>query len=338
MRAELAERPSPARATDSDAHAGEPQAALALLAHELRNCIAPLANALEVIGCGTAEHRVAERMVALAQRQVRQMARLVDDALDAARLASGNVELQLVEVPLQQLVEDAVRACSHAAMIRGHTLTVIAPQKPLPVRCDPMRMQQVLGNVIGNAVRYTPPGGRIGVRVRREGPRATVSVSDNGIGIETGQLQRLFGMFQRAPRARAVCGDGLGLGLAVSRRLAEMHGGSLEAFSDGKDKGSTFRISLPAQGDAGMTRKQSGPDTSKYEAWMRAERKAAEADRKLRQSGKTAPGSKHASADPQMAAQAVELRNAATSLFEEAICEMHLAVEAALQKTRSRLH
>ena len=215
------------------------------LAHELRNTIAPLANALEVIGCANADPRVAARMVVIAQRQVRQMSRLVRDLLDAGRLANGIAELELVQTTVQDLVEEAVRAWSHAATLRGHSLELTTPVLPLHVLADPLRMQQVLGNLLANAIKYTPPGGRIRVRVSRHQGRGEIRVCDNGIGIDPAQLERMFEPFRQDPRARALCRDGLGLGLSIARRLVELQGGTLSAHSAGCDSGSTFTVSLP---------------------------------------------------------------------------------------------
>ena len=220
------------------------------LAHELRNTIAPLANALEVIGFANADPDVARRMLAIAQRQVRQMGRLVHDMLDTRRLANGEPELQLMETTAQELVEEAVRAWSHAATLRHHRLELAMPARSLPVRADPVRMQQVLGNVLANAIKYTPLGGRIRVRVSRSQGFAQVSISDNGIGIEPDQIERMFDPFRQDPRARAICREGMGLGLAIARRLAELQGGALEAQSAGADKGSTFTVSLPLRPEA----------------------------------------------------------------------------------------
>ena len=220
------------------------------LAHELRNTIAPLANALEVIGCANADPLVARRMLVIAQRQVRQMSRLVHDMLDAGRLANGRPELQLVETTVQELVEDAVRAWSHAATLRRHRLEVAMPASPLPVLVDALRTQQVLGNVLANAIKYTPPGGRIRVRASRIEGFAQVCVSDDGIGIDPDQIERMFEPFRQDPRARALCREGLGLGLPIARRLAELQGGALQAQSAGTNKGCTFTLSLPLRREA----------------------------------------------------------------------------------------
>lgn len=214
-------------------------------AHEFRNSIAPLANALEVIGCADADPRVAARMVTLAKRQVRQMSRLVSDLMDTGRLVNGDPDVQLVETTAQQLVEDAVRAWSHAATLRHHKLDIAMPVQPLGICVDPVRMQQVLGNMLANAIKYTPEGGVLQVRIARRDCQAVISVSDNGIGIDPDQIERMFEPFRQDPRARAISRDGMGLGLPIARRLAELQGGTLQASSAGKDLGSTFTLSLP---------------------------------------------------------------------------------------------
>lgn len=229
-------RPKPLSAGSADFSA---------LAHELRNAMAPLSSALDIVGSPKAEPQVAQRMVDLAQRQLRQMSRLVDDLLDAGRMLRSEPELQLLDTTVQEFVDEAVRACSRSAVLRRHTLSIVSPAAALPVRVDPVRMHQVLLNLVGNAIKYTPAGGRIDIRIRGDGARATIAISDNGIGFAPDRTESLFQMFQRDPRARALSGQGLGIGLAVARRLVELHGGTLTARSDGLDQGSTFVVALP---------------------------------------------------------------------------------------------
>lgn len=218
-------------------------------AHEMRNSLAPLVSALDIMRCTHGDGDENTRLVEMAQRQVKQMSRLVTDLLDSARFMNGDPELQCVDTTAQHLVEDAVRAWSHAATLRHHRLEVTMPLQPLAVSADPQRIHQVLGNLLGNAIKYTRERGSIQVRVARDGADAVIRVCDNGIGIEPGQLEAMFEPFRQDPRARALSRDGLGLGLAIARRLVELHGGTMKGESRGPEQGSTFTVTLPVNRD-----------------------------------------------------------------------------------------
>ena len=220
-------------------------AAVTVVTHELRNTLAPLQDALDIIASGEVEPEVVEQMTALAQRQVRRMGRLLHDLLDASRVASGGAPLQLANAVVQDTVNEAVLACGPSAALRQHAVTVTMPRQPLHARLDALRMHQVIVNLLANAIKYTPAGGHLAVEVTGHGASATVAISDDGIGIEPNKLERMFEFFEQDPRAHALSPDGLGIGLAVARRLTEQHGGFLTAFSDGPGRGSRFTITLP---------------------------------------------------------------------------------------------
>jgi len=218
---------------------------VAAVAHELRNIIAPLANAIEIMGSGRANEAMLARTLPLARQQIKHMSRLINDMLDSARLANGRVELELVDATVQDLMQEAMRACSDAATRHQHKVTLEMPREPLHVRVDLDRIAQVLSNLLGNAIKYTPSRGRIAVTVWKDDTWACVRVADNGIGIDPEQLDSIFGMFCQQPRGQNLSEGGLGIGLSLVRSLVELQGGTVKAYSAGKDQGSTFTMRLP---------------------------------------------------------------------------------------------
>ena len=215
---------------------------LAILAHELRNPLQPLQTAVELIAADAAKP-VPLRVRSIIQRQVHYIGRLVDDLLDVARFQTGKLELRKELVQLGKLVEEAVASALPVAETRGHALTVSGSGAPL-VHGDPVRLVQILSNLISNAVKYTPPNGRIDVEYGVLGDRVFARVTDNGRGIAPAVLPRIFEMFVQERVADSGAG-GLGLGLGLARRLAELHGGELHATSEGPGKGSTFELRVP---------------------------------------------------------------------------------------------
>ncbi|MEO8542011.1 MAG: PAS domain-containing protein [Burkholderiaceae bacterium] len=218
---------------------------LATLSHELRNPLAPLRNALAIMSRPDAPAKHMEHLRGIMQRQVDHLVRLVDDLMEISRINRGVFELRLERVELANIVRAAVEASDHLIQAAGHQLTVDLPEQPLCVRGDPVRLIQVLGNLLNNAAKYTPSGGKIRLMAQRSGDTAVISVSDNGSGLTREALTRIFDMFSRGDRSQQPSPEGLGIGLALARRLAQMHGGTLDGRSDGPDQGSEFILRLP---------------------------------------------------------------------------------------------
>lgn len=216
---------------------------LAMLAHELRNPLAPIRNAAALINGVPAEKLPA--LQAVIERQVVHITRLVGDLMDVSRASTGKLHLQPQAIDLTDVVEAAVETCRPAMDIRLQTFTVKLPARALMLHGDPVRLTQVLTNLLDNASKYTPVGGRIGMRVSVHDGSLEVTVSDTGIGISSAALPQIFQPFVQDSHAVAFSGSGLGIGLTVVRELVEAHGGSVVASSEGKDKGSQFTVTLP---------------------------------------------------------------------------------------------
>ncbi len=238
---------------------------LATLAHELRNPLAPIANALEIIARpgGAAD---VPRLLPMINRQVNHMVRLVDDLLEISRITSGKVELRQAPTDLAVVLCNAVEAGRAQISEKKHKLDVSMPEVPLIVYADPVRLEQVFTNLLNNAARYTREGGRIWLTVRQEGDSALISVRDNGIGILPEMLPRLFDMFAQERRNGDGVQGGLGIGLNLVYRLVKMHGGTVEATSEGEDKGSEFIVRLPL---SEMTMHGKTPEPPKTDATAR---------------------------------------------------------------------
>lgn len=220
---------------------------LAQLAHELRNPLAPIHNAVHVLRIqpdppDPAHVKWATEVIG---RQVRHLARLVDDLFDVGRIAHGGITLRLETVELGRVLTQAIEAVRPLTTGRKQILTYSPPVEPLQVRADVTRLMQVVGNLLNNAARYTPPRGRIALSVQREDDRALVRVKDDGIGIPPDAMQRIFEPFQQGPRPPDTAPLGLGLGLALVQHLVTLHEGSVEAYSEGPGKGSEFVVRLP---------------------------------------------------------------------------------------------
>jgi PAS domain S-box-containing protein len=218
---------------------------IAMLAHELRNPLAPIRNAIAVMAADTTASPKQIALRETLERQSGQLARIVDDMLDISRISRGTLSLEMLPAEIADVVDQAVETSRPAIDEAGHTLEIDLPAEPVQVLGDRHRLAQLLSNVLNNAARYTPPGGRISMRVRKEGASATVRVKDNGRGINPLLLERIFGMFVQGRSPMERVGTGLGIGLALSRRIAEMHGGTLDAMSEGEGKGSEFTLRLP---------------------------------------------------------------------------------------------
>jgi PAS domain S-box-containing protein len=219
---------------------------LATLAHELRNPLAPIRNAAEIICRVESLPAVAQRACEIITRQMYQLTRLVDDLLEVSRIDAGRVRLQKEVVSLESVLSMAIESCQPALDVAGHRLETALPHEPVHVEGDSIRLAQVFANVLGNAIKYTPNGGHIQIRLTQQGEEAVVSIIDSGIGIPPAMLEQVFELFAQMDRSYERTGGGLGIGLALSRRLVEMHGGTIAARSAGADLGSEFIIRLPA--------------------------------------------------------------------------------------------
>jgi two-component system CheB/CheR fusion protein len=217
---------------------------LAVLAHELRNPLAPISNAVHLLRHPDGRRR-ADRLVEMLGRQVRQMIKLVDDLLEISRITRDKIELHRQPVLLADVVHGAVETSRPLIDQQHHQLDVRLPDAPLTLDADSVRLTQVLANLLNNAAKYTDQGGRIELEAHRAGPEVEIAVRDNGIGIPPGHLPEVFDMFTQAHRAAGRGEGGLGIGLAMVRSLVQMHGGTVEARSAGADQGSEFVVRLP---------------------------------------------------------------------------------------------
>ena len=213
---------------------------LAMLGHELRNPLAPILTAVELLG----RHPQASRERQVIERNTRHLARLVDDLLDISRVTRGHVELRNERVALASVLERAVEIASPLISRHGHDLRV-ASGEGVHVQGDPVRLAQVFGNLLTNAVKFTPTGGHIDVAVERLPDRVRITVRDDGRGISSDQLERIFEPFVQVDRARDALGGGLGLGLAIVNNLVHRHGGFIRAHSEGPGRGAAFTVELP---------------------------------------------------------------------------------------------
>jgi PAS domain S-box-containing protein len=218
---------------------------LAMLGHELRNPLGPVRNAAHILRRRCAGDPEVEQTAEMMGRQVDHMVRLVDDLLDVSRISRGKIDLRKQPVDLGAAGARAAEGARALLGARQHRLEVTVPAEPVRVEADPDRLEQVVANLLTNAAKYTQPGGHIRLTVAREGGQAVVRVRDNGIGIRPEMLPRVFDLFQQADRIPGRVSEGLGLGLTLVRRLVEMHGGSVEAHSDGPGRGSEFIVRLP---------------------------------------------------------------------------------------------
>jgi signal transduction histidine kinase len=223
---------------------------LAVLAHELRNPLAPMRNALEIVRLSADDPIVVGKVRGTMERQVDHMVRLTDDLLDVSRITRNRLELRRKPVDLSVVVHRAMESSDPLLKERRHSVSLALPATPLVVDADESRLSQVLYNLLGNAAKYTHPGGRIHVQAQRDGADAIITISDNGIGIARENLQSVFEMFTQVDASLERSQGGLGIGLTLSRRIVELHGGTIEAASDGSGKGSTMTVRLRAVEDA----------------------------------------------------------------------------------------
>jgi signal transduction histidine kinase/ActR/RegA family two-component response regulator/PAS domain-containing protein len=216
---------------------------LATLAHELRNPLAPIRTGIEILKVAGVEQ--GHRALAVMERQVGHMVRLVDDLLDLSRITRAKVELKMERVDLHAVIESALETSRPLIEAAEHELALRVPAEPLVLLADPTRVAQVLANLFNNAAKYTPRGGRIWCTAMRDGDTAVVQVGDTGVGIPREHLARVFDMFVQVGPSIDRAQGGLGIGLTLARRLVEIHGGTIEANSEGVGRGTVFTVRLP---------------------------------------------------------------------------------------------
>ena len=217
---------------------------LAMLAHELRNPLAPIRNAVEILRRGADAQTVA-MMSAIISRQTHHLARMVDDLLDVSRLTTGKITLRLSAVEVDAVVQAALESVRPLLESKQQVLALDPSPTPVRLQADPTRLAQIIGNLLNNAVKYTPPGGHIGLRWRQEDNTLVLSVTDDGSGITPQTLEHVFELFVQDERTIDRAQGGLGIGLALVRSLVELHGGSVRATSPGVGGGSCFTLRLP---------------------------------------------------------------------------------------------
>jgi PAS domain S-box-containing protein len=218
---------------------------LAILAHELRNPLAPILNAVQLLRLTEDNGEVIQLVSEIMERQIGQMVRLVDDLLDVSRITRGKIELRRERVELASAVNHAIEATCPLLQNLSHGLTVTLPPQPVYLHGDSARLAQVIGNLLNNACKFTGKGGQIWLTVECEGEQAVIRVRDTGIGIAADQLSHIFELFTQVDTSLERTQSGLGIGLTLVKNLAEMHGGTVEVHSDGRDQGSEFVVRLP---------------------------------------------------------------------------------------------
>jgi len=233
---------------------------LAMLAHELRNPLAPIRNGLQLIKLAGGQAATIEQARSMMERQLTQLVRLVDDLMDVSRITRGKIELRKEWVQLTAVVNSAVESSRPLIEEMGHKLTVTLPKQPIVVDADHTRLAQVFSNLLNNAAKYSDRGGHISLAVERQGSDVVVSVKDTGIGIAADQLPRIFEMFTQVDHSLEKSQGGLGIGLTLVKRLVEMHGGRVEAKSDGPGNGSEFIVRLPVVVEASIPQESGGEE------------------------------------------------------------------------------
>jgi signal transduction histidine kinase len=224
---------------------------LAVLAHELRNPLAPIRNSVALLAGLQLTHPVALKAVAMSERQVNHLTRLVDDLLDVSRITQGKIDLKLERVELTHLVREVTESLEEPLRERGLRRVLECEDGPVHVQADPVRMAQIMENLIANAIKYTDRGGTVTVSVLREAGQAVLKVCDTGIGIEQAELPGIFDLFRQIDTTVDRAQGGLGIGLALVKRLVALHGGSVSARSQGRGQGSCFEVRLPISPDRG---------------------------------------------------------------------------------------
>lgn len=235
---------------------------LAMLAHELRNPLAPIRNALEIWQRGDAGPEAEHQAQLIMDRQLRKETRLIDDLLDIARITQGSIVLKEELVDLRQIAQQAVEGTEHQYKARNHKLVLDLPDNSANVRGDPVRLEQIVSNLLSNAAKYTEPGGHISITLAAENDQAVLSVKDNGIGIDHDLLSRVFDLFVQADASLDRSQGGLGIGLTLVHRLVELQGGTIDVKSDEVNAGSEFIVCFPiACGSAATATKAPSEET-----------------------------------------------------------------------------
>ena len=232
---------------------------LATLAHELRNPLVPIRNAVEILRHHGPPDSGAQRVHELIERQVQHLVRLIDDLLDVSRISRGKLHLRKERVQLAGVLQRALEVARPLIERAGHALEVSLPPQPIPLDADPVRLAEVFSNLLDNACKFTERGGRIRLSVACDGTEVAVRVADSGIGITPEHLDGIFDMFVQLPATADRVRSGLGIGLALTRGLVEMHGGRIQACSEGLGKGCTFTVRLPVAAVTPVPRRE-GPD------------------------------------------------------------------------------
>lgn len=218
---------------------------LAMLSHELRNPLGPIQAAIQIIGGEGADRPTMDKARQIAARQVKHLGRLLDDLLDVSRITRGRIELRKEPLNIAHAVTNALDTTRELISAQDHALSVALPEEPVVVEADPVRLEQIIVNLVTNAAKYTPRGGRLAVSAWREGLDAVIRVRDSGIGIPRDLLPRIFDLFQQGARPLARSLGGLGIGLTIVRSLVALHGGTVHAHSEGEGTGSEFIVRLP---------------------------------------------------------------------------------------------
>ena len=233
---------------------------LAMLAHELRNPLAPISNAVRALSLGRRDETAVDSASEMLERQVGQIIRLVDDLLDVSRISRGKIALRPERVELTRVIDQAVEASRAQYRSMDQELTVSLPSEPVYLNADPTRLAQVVGNLLNNAHKFTDVGGRISVAVEREGAQVVIRVKDTGVGIAAEHLAGIFEMFTQVESSLERSRSGLGIGLTLVKTLVEMHGGTVEAHSDGPGRGSEFVVRLPVLRDVPESLSPAAPE------------------------------------------------------------------------------
>jgi CheY-like chemotaxis protein/two-component sensor histidine kinase len=233
---------------------------LTRLSHELRNPLAPMHHALQLLRMQGNTPGI-DRTCAMMQRQLSYLVKLIDELLDIERINQGKLSLSRQSVVLQELLQGALEIGAAAVRDRGHHLKIDLPQAPIYVKVDPVRMTQVVANLLINAAKYTPPSGSIELRAQKQDDVVLIDVKDNGIGLNSDDLTRVFDLYAQVASNRRMAEGGLGVGLALAQKVIQLHGGQITASSAGPGQGSTFSIRLPlvhasAEGNGGTSGSQ----------------------------------------------------------------------------------
>jgi CheY-like chemotaxis protein/two-component sensor histidine kinase len=223
---------------------------LATLAHELRNPLAPIRSAVQILHLKGTLGPESQWALSVIDRQVLHMARLIDDLVDIARITSNRLELRRERVELAAVLRVAVETTAALLEASGQHFALTVPAEPIHLNADPTRLAQAIANLLNNAAKYTPHGGHIWLTGERRSDQVVVTVRDNGIGIPAAMLPCVFDMFTQGEQSQARAHGGLGIGLTLVKRLAELHGGTVTAHSEGPDRGSAFVLRLPIPVDS----------------------------------------------------------------------------------------